>query len=121
MKKWKLVTKQAPPVNTTVWGYDVMYEHIHICSWDGKNRNDDEQPFPEAIDQNGDDYSIKYWMEKEQPPSPPNIDLEWVDSEGEQCLQCKYYEPSTSRCVYKLVTIVAEDNSCSQFTRASEP
>ena len=74
MEKWKLVLAEVPPIGKKLWGYDVFYNKIHLCIWDGENRDDRNIPFPISLEENGDDYSIQYWIEVEL-PTPPNVKM----------------------------------------------
>ena len=75
IKKWKLVSRVNPPVGVTFWGFDVFYNEVQICKWNGDSINDDGDPFPSIIKENGSDYSVEYWMEQELTPDPPNVDV----------------------------------------------
>lgn len=74
-KKWKVIKDTPPPKDELIWGYDVFYEDVHVCMWEG-DLTDDGIPFPTSKDVRGDDYSIGYWMEMEQQPEPPNVVIE---------------------------------------------
>jgi len=81
MKKWNIVSKYSPPVGRDFWGYDIFTESVYMCSWDGKDTNDDKVPFPRILEIGGNDYSIDYWMEMEQKPNSPNVVLEYSDGD----------------------------------------
>lgn len=78
MKKWNINTTTPPPINVKFWGYDVFYDTVNICEWDGKQKTDEGTPFPSSVEQGGDDYYFAYWMEKEPRPCPPNVHIKEV-------------------------------------------
>jgi len=67
--KWTRVKDQLPEVQETVLGYDVFYDTIRLCIWDGDSTDDDGKPWLQDT-AGGDDYSIQYWMPL---PNPPNV------------------------------------------------
>lgn len=72
MKKWIRVKDKLPEKDAKVLGYDTEYDNYYICTYDGKDTDDEGNPWLESID-GGDDYRITYWMPL---PHPPNVEYE---------------------------------------------
>ncbi len=79
--KWIRLQDKEPPKETKLWGYDVFYDKVHLCEWDGNHKRDDGMAFIDSLTESGDDYAIEFWMIAEI-PLEPNCDFEPTPREG---------------------------------------
>lgn len=91
--RWKNVIEEQPPVDTPLWGYDVLYGGLMLVIWNGKNRFANGLPVLCARNNDaGDDEDASYlfWKEAQLPNGPNNDEVERIQLLEEKVDEGKY-------------------------------
>lgn len=80
---WHDSRKFPPPAGAIIWGYCVMYGEIHLASWDGRNKCDNDYIFIDSLENQGDDYYLRLWTECDVPEGPAQDLIDKLREEDE--------------------------------------
>ncbi len=67
---WIRVKDRLPARGALVLGWDVFYDSLHLCAYDGARCDNGDPRLHDRGGDNSGDYSIEYWMPL---PDGPNV------------------------------------------------